>query len=106
MEPQYQWLVSLPSLSAIAQIGMLMHFFKQKIQGESISVILYYFKDNFKSTIVAIISTQIATIATYFTLATGQAIDIMAIFGIGYTCDSIFNKWDNQNKLDQSTLNQ
>lgn len=96
MEPQYQWLTSLPALSAIAQLGMLMHFFKQKIKGESAMIILHYFKDNFKSTFVAIVSTQIATIATFFTLGTGQPIDIMAVFGVGYTCDSIFNKWDNK----------
>jgi hypothetical protein len=93
---QYQWLTTLPALLAIALLGMIMHFFKQKIKGEHLNEIAAYFKDNFKSTMVAIVSTVVASAATYFTMATGQPIDIMAFFGIGYTCDSIFNKWDNK----------
>lgn len=96
MMEQYQWLTTLPSLVGIAILGMLMHFFKQKIKGEHLNEILGFFKDNLKSTIVAIVSTLIASVATYFTMATGQPIDLMAFFGIGYTCDSIFNKWDNK----------
>lgn len=99
MEPEYQWLVSLPSLLAIGLLGMMMHFLKQKIKGESLTDVLGYFKDNFKSTFIAFVSTVIATLGTYFTLSTGQPIDIMTIFGIGYMCDSIFNKWEGKAQL-------
>lgn len=91
---QYQWLTTLPSLIGIGLLGMLMHFFKQKIQGETITAITGYFRDNFKSTFVAVVSTVVAVTATYFTLGTGQPIDIMAVFGVGFTCDNIFNKWE------------
>lgn len=90
----YQWITSLPSLLVIGLLGMLVHFFKKNIKGETLTDITTYFHDNLKSTIVAVISTIIGTLATYFTLATGQVIDIVTVFGIGYTFDSMFNKWD------------
>ena len=83
-------------LFIIALLGMLMHFFKKKIKGESFVAIRDYFKVHFKSTIIAIITTTIAFLAYYFELKTGQVADIFAVFGIGYTFDSMFNKWDKQ----------
>jgi UDP-glucose 4-epimerase len=92
----YKWLFTLPALSVLAQVGMIIHFLKQKVQGESLGAIGTYFKDNFKSTLIAVVVTQVATFGTFFTLATGTTIDLVAVFGIGYTIDSFFNKWDKQ----------
>lgn len=91
---EYAWLFKLPSLVCIALLGMLMHFFKQKITGENISDIFNYFGNNFKSTSIAVISTVVTTVATYFTLSTGQPIDLLTMFGLGYMCDSAFNKFE------------
>jgi hypothetical protein len=93
---EYKWLFSLPALSILAQVGMIVHFLKQKVQGESLSAIKTYFSDNFKSTIVAVVSTQVGTFAIFFTLATGTTIDLVTVFGVGYMSDSFFNKWDKQ----------
>jgi hypothetical protein len=90
----YKWITTLPSLLVIGLLGMLMHFFVKKINGETFTDVVNYFKSNFKSTVVAIVSTIVFTVSTYLTLATGQAIDIITIFGIGYMCDSAFNKFE------------
>jgi hypothetical protein len=92
----YEWIVTLPGLCAIALIGMLMHFFKQKIKGETITEIRDYFRSNVKSTFVAIVSTVVSVGAYYFALATEMPADIVTVFGLGYMCDSFFNKWDKQ----------
>lgn len=73
---------------------MLMHFFKRKISGEALTDVINYFMSNFKSTVVAVVSTVVSVVATYFTLSTGTTIDIITIFGLGYMCDSAFNKYD------------
>ena len=91
---EYEWLFTLPSLVGVGLLGMLVHFLKKNIKGETLTDIRHYFADNFKSTLVAIISTVIGTVATYFTLAVGDTIDLITVFGIGYTFDSFFNKWD------------
>src|SRR5690349_4279290 len=93
---EYQWLFTLPALSLLAQSGMIVHFLKQKVQGESLSAVGSYFRDNFKSTFIAIIVTQVTTFGMYFSLVTGTTMDLIAIFSMGYTFDSFFNKWDKQ----------
>jgi hypothetical protein len=91
---KYHWLVSLPSLIGFALMGMLMHFMKKNIKGETLTDIRNYFKDNFKSTFVAFVATVVGTLGLYFTLSTGQVLDVISAFGCGYTFDSLFNKWD------------
>jgi multidrug efflux pump subunit AcrB len=92
---KYDWIFSLPSSIAIGLVGMMMHFFKKKITGEALTDIVNYFMSNFKSTVIAIISTMVTVVATHLTLATGSPIDIVTIFGLGYMCDSAFNKFEN-----------
>lgn len=90
----YEWIVTLPGLCAIALTGMLMHFFKQKIKGETLTDIRQYFSNNFKSTFTSFVSTIVAVGGYYFSLATEMPADILTVFGLGYMCDSFFNKWD------------
>ena len=85
--------VSIQGLMIISYLGMLSHFLKKKITGETLADITQYFILNFKSTLIAWISTTVISIGTYMTLSTGQPIDIIAFFGIGYTFDSSFNKF-------------
>jgi hypothetical protein len=91
----YEWMVEFPALMAIGFAGMLVHFFKQKVKGETIADIASYFSTHFKSTITTIITTAISVAAYYFTLSTETPADIVSVFGFGYMCDSFFNKWDN-----------
>jgi hypothetical protein len=91
---KYKWLFSLESLMVISLIGNFVHFLNKKIKGETITEIKNYFVDNFKSTLVAFVATIMGGLALYFTMATGQPIDILAFFGVGYTCDSFFNKFE------------
>jgi len=91
---QYQWITNLPSLCVIALIGMLMHFFKQQIKGETITEIRDYFSTHFKSTVIAFVATVLSVVAYYLSLSTGQMADIIVAIQLGYTSDSFFNKWD------------
>jgi len=95
MATEYQWLLSLNALIGFSLLGMFMHFMVKKIKGETLTEITQYFKDNLKSTIVAVISTVVTLLIYHQTLGTNLPADIMAAIGIGYTSDSVFNKWDN-----------
>jgi hypothetical protein len=84
------------ALYGVSLVGMLMHFLKKQIKGESVTEIKNYFKDHFRSTLIAFLSTSIGFLAYYFLLATGQIADVATCVGIGYLSDSLFNKWDSQ----------
>lgn len=75
----------------VALLGMLSHFLKKKIKGESITEIKSYFGDNVKSTVLALISTIIG----FVILAKIGDVTVVSAFGMGFTFDSVFNKWDN-----------
>lgn len=93
---KYQWILTLPSLATISLLGMIVHFFKLKIKGETITEIGDYFKTHFKSTATAFIWTVVSVVGYFFTLSTGEFADVVAVFQIGYMCDSFFNKWEDQ----------
>lgn len=91
---KYQSLLTFEGLLAIAFLGMLSNFLTKKVKGETLLDITHYFKNNVRSTITALIATGVSYCAYYFTLSTGQFADFLTAFGIGYMCDSAFNKWD------------
>jgi hypothetical protein len=78
---------------------MLMHFFKKQIKGETITEIADYFKDHFKSTIIALVATTVGFLGYYFLLSSGQKSDIFAVFGVGYMADSFFNRYEKPTDL-------
>jgi hypothetical protein len=94
MEKYMHFFLTLEGLIIISVSGMLMNFLKKKIKGETIVEIKDYFKNHFKSTVIAVFSTVLFTVAYKFTLAVGQPVDILSVIGIGYACDDLFNKWD------------
>jgi hypothetical protein len=91
---EYAFFTTLPYLLLFANVGMILHFFKKKIKGETLIDIKDYFRNHFKSTVTAVLATIIFTAAYYLEISDGDTGDILAAFGIGYTCDSLFNKWD------------
>lgn len=92
-----EFVLSPIGLLIVGLLGMLIHFFKKQIKGETVTEIASYFKDHFKSTFTAVVCTVIGVLAYKFQLATGQFADVVTVFGIGYTFDSMFNKWDKPN---------
>lgn len=90
------WFLTPQALYLIALCGMILHFFKKQIKGESILEIADYFKLHFKSTVVAFMATSVGFLAYYFLLASGQKADIFSCFAVGYMFDSMFNKWDKE----------
>lgn len=90
-----EFIYSFTGLYLIALLGMLVHFLKKNIKGETPTEILGYFKDNFKSTIVAFILTTVMYVAYHQLFVDGESVkDIMVIFLIGYAFDSTFNKYE------------
>lgn len=82
-------------LYVVAILGMLLHFMKKNIKGETPTEIKNYFKDHFKSTFIAFAGTTIAYLAYYFvSIELKSKPDIIAVFGLGYMFDSFFNKYD------------
>ena len=70
--------------------GLICHFLKKKIKGETVTEITSYFHDNIKSTLLSIITVAVGILlaGNYITLTYAEA------FGIGYMVDSILNKWE------------
>lgn len=78
----------------IAYLGMLVHFMKDKIQGESIKAMKDYFFEHAKTVITAVLTTFIMYLGYYLALSTGEVADVVAVFGIGFLCDSYLNKYN------------
>jgi hypothetical protein len=68
--------------------GVIAHFAKKKIKGETLADIKSYFQTHFKETIV----TCIAAIVGFGSLVAAGGLGWAASFLLGYTADSIFNK--------------
>ena len=90
-----QFLFSFTGLYIVALLGMLTHFLKKNIKGETPTEILGYFKDNFKSTVTALILTSVMYFAYYqLFVSESEVKDLMVIFLIGFSFDSTFNKYE------------
>jgi ABC-type uncharacterized transport system permease subunit len=72
----------------IMLFGVVAHFAKKKIKGETLADIKTYFKTHFKETTV----TVIAGIVAFGSLVATGGLGIIASFTVGYAADSIFNK--------------
>ncbi len=70
--------------------GVIAHFLKKKIKGESVDDIINYFKSHFKNTL----TTLIAVVVAFVSLAAAGGLGWTASFLLGYTADSMFNKAD------------
>ena len=94
---EFSWMLSLPALIGVGLLGTFLHFAKKNIKGETATEVRDFFRDNFKTTIVAIVTTVLGVVIFYGTLATGEAADLLSALMTGYTFDSIFNKWETSN---------
>ena len=68
-------------------LGMVVHFLKRKVKGQTFDDIKTWFKENPKNTIVTVIAVFIAICGC---MIIGEG--IVAAFGIGYAGDSTLNK--------------
>jgi hypothetical protein len=74
----------------ICILGVLTHFLKKRITGESVADIKYYFRSHFRETLTMTISAVIMFIVLYQT----DDLGVMSAFTAGYTADSMFNRID------------
>jgi len=74
----------------IVLLGVVAHFFKRKVKGQTIAHIKTYFMSHFKETVTTII----AAIILFGSLVATGGIGWLASFTVGYSCDSLFNKAD------------
>jgi preprotein translocase subunit SecF len=90
-----QFIFSFTGLYIVALLGMLTHFLKKNVKGETPTEILSYFKDNFRSTLTAFILTSVMYFAYYNLFVVESDVkDLMVIFLIGYAFDSTFIKYE------------
>jgi hypothetical protein len=85
---------SLYFLYTLAIVGMITHFLRKAVQGESLGDIKNFFWNNPKRTFIAWVATSVGFIAYVGLLPVGTVKDVMIVFGIGYSFDSFFNKWE------------
>ena len=88
MEQHWLYFAKLVFYFLVTVLGVISHFLKKKIKGETLSDITEYFKDHFKSTIVTII----AAVISFAVLVASNDISILSAFAVGYSADSLFNK--------------
>ena len=86
------WQLAHPILTFIIYMmaglaGMISHFLKLEVKGQTVDDIKAYFKGHFKDTTVATIATLFAAGLAFIM---GQG--LMAAFLAGYAFDSVFNK--------------
>jgi hypothetical protein len=89
-------------LFAFSVLGMIAHILKKNVKGESLVDIKNYFTYNPKSTMLSIIATVVGFVVymTQLKVTDGVALlDMAFVFGIGYTCESFFNKYEPATKL-------
>jgi len=72
----------------IMLLGVISHFAKRKIKGETLADIKTYFKTHLKESVV----TVIAAIVAFGALVASGGLGWVASFGVGFAADSIFNK--------------
>ena len=86
-------------LFAFSILGMIAHILKKNVKGESFVDIKNYFTFNPKSTILSIIATVTGFVVyvTQLKMTEGIALlDMAFVFGIGYTCESFFNRYNSE----------
>lgn len=81
----------------VSLCGMFIHFLKKNVKGETATEIRSYFHDNFKSTLTALFFTAmsfVGAIAADAINADRVIASTLTAGLIGYTFDSLINKWD------------
>lgn len=84
-------------LFIVSLLGMLVHFLKKNIKGETSTEIKSYFRDNFKSTLIALFFTGIAFMGAISADAINAERIVASVLTaalLGYTFDSVANQWD------------
>lgn len=75
-----------------ALLGMFSHFLKKNIKGESRTEVRNYFRDNYRSTLLALIATTVG----FAMIIMSDTVNVVSAFGVGYLFDSTFNKWEDK----------
>jgi len=86
-------ILTMVGLYILALLGMFIHFLKKNVKGESWKAITTYFDNHLKSTIIAwVVTTGSAAFLWFYQNETNPITYIL----VGYTFDSILNKWDKE----------
>jgi hypothetical protein len=72
----------------LSALGVLSHFLKKKVRGQTLSHIANYFSSHFKYTLLSLIG---ASGGFFVALQMGE-LNYLSAFGVGYLADSFFNK--------------
>lgn len=80
-------------LYLLALGGMVAHFLKKRVRGESLASIKKWFISHFKSTLLAWFVTTAMFLLNYFVIGGMNPITYVLL---GYGFDSALNKWDKQ----------
>lgn len=76
----------------VLAIGIVAHFLKKKVKGQTLADVKHYFQSNFVNTVTSIVG----AIAGFIILVATGGVSWYAVFTTGYLADSIFNKADEQ----------
>jgi len=74
--------------AVICALGVLSHFLKKKVKGETMADIKLYFRSHLRETITMVIAAMVGFIALK---STGD-LGVLSAFTAGYSADSLFNK--------------
>ena len=74
--------------AGLTLFGVLSHFLKKKVRGQTFSHVIKYFSSHFKYTVV----TLIGAAGGFFAAMQMGELTYLSAFGVGYLADSFFNK--------------
>jgi len=80
--------IKILGYALICAMGVIAHFFKKKIKGETLADIKLYFRSHFKETATMVLAALVGFIA----LVATNDLGIISAFTVGYSADSLFNK--------------
>lgn len=89
-----EWIYNEWWMLGFAVLGMIAHILKKNVKGESLIDIKNYFTYNPKTTFLSIIATFAGYVIYMTSFQTNTVVDFGVLFGIGYMCESAFNKYE------------
>lgn len=89
-----EWIYNEWWMLGFSVLGMIAHVLKKNVKGESFVDIKNYFTYNPKTTLLSIIATFTGYVIYMTSFQTGTVVDFGVLFGVGYMCESFFNKYE------------
>lgn len=84
--------LSEPVLFLTGLLGLLVHYLKKRVRGQSLHSVVQYFGSHFSMTVVSLVS----YLGAFYALMQSGTLNVPAALMCGYMADSFFNKGEGE----------